>query len=265
MKRSEDGWGTAAETEKKGERTGAGAKSSRAVFKTPLPPPAPWKRRVLTITAPTASFRSRLPRSRTISEMMVLFSSFSGVTSTLTQRAYAPHTRAAAASLHVRSRSTYSHVGTYDKKRNEGMTISPFFSRSLPSRVCLSEERRDIWDRRRRRRHARRGNGGKPRRRRGPRALASEPFSAQGRYALSEHLFSWLQLSHLAAIVCRSAQNSAPTVRPRHHQRRARVTVRERDEGEIHSSQCCTNSPPTQQFQTIKASELSGLGVNRVQ
>lgn len=26
-----------------------------------------------------------------------------------------------------------------------------------------------------------------------------------------EHLFSWLQLSHLAAIVCRSAENSAPT------------------------------------------------------
>lgn len=30
-----------------------------------------------------------------------------------------------------------------------------------------------------------------------------------------ERLFSWLQLSHLAAIVCRSAQNSAPTVRCR--------------------------------------------------
>lgn len=36
-----------------------------------------------------------------------------------------------------------------------------------------------------------------------------------------EHLFSWLQLSHLAAIVCRSAQNSAPTVRIRGHKARA--------------------------------------------
>lgn len=36
-----------------------------------------------------------------------------------------------------------------------------------------------------------------------------------------EYLFSWLQLSHLAAIVCRSAQNSAPTVRIRGHKARA--------------------------------------------
>lgn len=36
-----------------------------------------------------------------------------------------------------------------------------------------------------------------------------------------EHLFSWLQLSHLAAIVCRSAENSAPTVRIRGHKARA--------------------------------------------
>lgn len=39
-----------------------------------------------------------------------------------------------------------------------------------------------------------------------------------------EHLFSWLQLSHLAAIVCRSAENSAPTVRIRGH--KARVSAR---------------------------------------
>lgn len=41
--------------------------------------------------------------------------------------------------------------------------------------------------------------------------FASAALSGQIRL---EHLFSWLQLSHLAAIVCRSAQNSAPTVQP---------------------------------------------------
>lgn len=35
---------------------------------------------------------------------------------------------------------------------------------------------------------------------------------ARKREKRGEHLFSWLQLSHLAAIVCRSAENSAPTV-----------------------------------------------------
>jgi len=41
--------------------------------------------------------------------------------------------------------------------------------------------------------------------------FASTVFDGQIRL---EHLFSWLQLSHLAAIVCRSAQNSAPTEQP---------------------------------------------------
>ncbi|KYQ60160.1 hypothetical protein ALC60_00566, partial [Trachymyrmex zeteki] len=76
----------------------------------------------------------------------------------------------------------------------------------------------------------------------------------------------WLQLSHLAAIVCRSAQNSAPTVQPPDSTRDACSTrLYARVYNEAGAALCCTNSPPTQQFQTIKASELPGLGVNRDQ
>lgn len=64
-----------------------------------------------------------------------------------------------------------------------------------------------------------------------------------------ERLFSWLQLSHLAAIVCRSAQNSAPTVRIYAAIKRACAFTRSR-------ASCCTNSPPTRQFQTIKAERV---------
>lgn len=101
-------------------------------------------------------------------------------------------------------------------------------------------------------------------------------------YIRLEH-FSWLQLSHLAAIVCRSAQNSAPTVTQppcRLHKMRCSTRLRARVQrersrsgflylsagGSFARASCVALyqlSPPTQQFQTIKASELSGLGVNQ--
>lgn len=73
-----------------------------------------------------------------------------------------------------------------------------------------------------------------------------------------ERLFSWLQLSHLAAIVCRSAQNSAPTVRIRGH--KARVCVHPLARLVLYQLATNTAIPDDK-----SRASLPGLGVNRVQ